>query len=580
MLFAGECALHGLPRRSGLTRRLAGYAAFALLLALWQPGDRPRVRLEPGERLLDLREGPCGVVAVVEEGGRRRMSLDNYYLLGGTASTGEERLQAHIPLLLHPDARRVAFLGLGTGITAGAALFHPVSQVTAMELVPEIVEAARRHFREANRGALEDQRVEIAVEDARTRLRASPGRFDVIVGDLVVPWRHGEAALYTVESFEAARRALAPGGIFCQWVPLFQLSRREFESIAASFVDVFPRSLLFKGDFRAGEPAVALVGLTSSEPLDPEAIDARARYLALLGDSSNPYLSDPAGLWVFLAGSLSPEDPALGAARRSRRHHPVVELMSAATNFATPGDAGAPFTGERLKGYFDALLERPVAGTPLERLDELHLRWRRAGAEIWAASLLDLQGRRAEADALGLGALAKLPERLQRAVRPEPAGSAAAPDARDTRPAPAPGVAPAEAETALVTKVIDGDTIEVVLRGRRERVRLLGIDAPEKRTKERPGEPFAKEATDFARDLTLGREVALTTDPGHEDRDGYGRLLRYVGLPDGRSLNLEMVCQGYARAYTRFRFTRQKEFRECEKEARARGRGLWSAPPF
>jgi len=146
-------------------------------------------------------------------------------------------------------------------------------------------------------------------------------------------------------------------------------------------------------------------------------------------------------------------------------------------------------------------------------------------------------------------------------------------------PAPAPGPAPAPAprgEAALVTRVIDGDTLEVTLGGRREHVRLLGIDAPEKRTEERPAEPFEKEATALARRLARGRQVTLTTDPGHEDRDQYGRLLRYVYLPDGRCLNLELVCQGYARAYTRYRFTRQKEFRACEKGARAQGRGMWA----
>ncbi len=74
------------------------------------------------------------------------------------------------------------------------------------------------------------------------------------------------------------------------------------------------------------------------------------------------------------------------------------------------------FIREPLKVYLDALLARPLAGTPLERLDDLHLRWRLAGAEIWSASLLALQGRRAEADAIGLGGLSKLPEELRRAL--------------------------------------------------------------------------------------------------------------------------------------------------------------------
>src|SRR5690606_35368118 len=117
--------------------------------------------------------------------------LNNHYVLGGTAAVGDERLQAHVPLLLHPDPQRVAFLGLGTGITAGGALFHPVTAITAIELVPEAITAADHHFAEANVGVVRDPRTHMVAADARTHLRGAPGRYDVIIGDLVVPWRPG-----------------------------------------------------------------------------------------------------------------------------------------------------------------------------------------------------------------------------------------------------------------------------------------------------------------------------------------------------------------------------------------------------
>jgi spermidine synthase len=88
-------------------------------------GPLPRVRLSSGERLLDVSEGSHGVVAVVEKSGSRRLKLNNFYVLGGTSSTGDERMQAHLPLLLHPSPKKVAVLGLGTGITASGALVSP-----------------------------------------------------------------------------------------------------------------------------------------------------------------------------------------------------------------------------------------------------------------------------------------------------------------------------------------------------------------------------------------------------------------------------------------------------------------------
>jgi spermidine synthase len=434
LLVAGEAALAGRPTLERLPARVAFYAALAVIVGVLRPGDLPRVRLETGDRLVGLREGALGTVAVVEEGGDLRMMLNNHYAIGGTASTGEERLQAHLPLFLHPEARTVAFLGLGTGITAGAALLHPVRVIVAEELVPEAVEVARIHFRAANLGVVEDARARVRVGDARTLLRASAGTFDVIVGDLVVPWRHGEAALYTEECFASARRALARGGIYCQWVPLFQISRAEFDCIAATFLDVFPRTILWRGDFRAGEPAVALVGLTSDAPLDPDAIDAAVRRSAEAPDPTNPYLADPAGLWAYLAGPLSPADAAFRSAPRSRDDRPVVELASPFAPFARGDDVRLAFTGTRLKPWLDALIDAPVAGTPLERLDAAHLRWRQAGAGIWNASLLELEGRHAEADALGEASIARFPAALQRALGRTPADPAAA---RPAAPGPA-----------------------------------------------------------------------------------------------------------------------------------------------
>ena len=75
-------------------------------------------------------------------------------------------MQAHLPLLLHPAPRRVAMLGLGTGITAGAALSHPVERLTALELVPEVARAARAYFSRENAGVLDDPRTHLVTADA------------------------------------------------------------------------------------------------------------------------------------------------------------------------------------------------------------------------------------------------------------------------------------------------------------------------------------------------------------------------------------------------------------------------------
>ena len=130
-------------------------------------------------------------------------------------------------------------------------------------------------------------------------------------------------------------------------------------------------------------------------------------------------------------------------------------------------------------------------------------------------------------------------------------------------------------DTATVLRVVDGDTLVVQVDGRKERVRLLGVDTPETVHPNKPVEYFGKEASAFTKRMAEGKDVRLEADPENNDKDRYGRLLRYVWLPNGKLLNLLIVQEGYGHAYTRFPFTRMEEFRQAEREARELGRGLW-----
>jgi len=398
----------------------AGVLAAVGFLAV-PPGSLPRIKLSDTDTLLHLREGAFGSVAVVEHEGQRRIKLNNFYVLGGTASASDERLQGHIPLLLHPRPDRVAYLGLGTGISLSAIRFHPVRGAVALELVPDIVSAAREWFGEANLNVLADPRVRIRTEDARSYVGATGDRFDVVVGDLAVPWQRGESALYTRDNFEAVRRVLAPDGLYCQWVPLYQLSEPEFDSIAASFLDVFPHTTLWRGDFNAGEAVVGLIGHTDPRGLDPAIADARSRVLAVRPDRSNPYLSHPAGLWLYFVGPLDPSEPRFRSAPRNLDESPWVELSSPRLHLRVASGDDAAFVGRPLKARLEQILTVPLAGTTAELLQDEHVDWRNRGADIWDASLLSFEGDNAAADRLGFATLARLPVEIQVAVLGAPA---------------------------------------------------------------------------------------------------------------------------------------------------------------
>jgi endonuclease YncB( thermonuclease family) len=134
----------------------------------------------------------------------------------------------------------------------------------------------------------------------------------------------------------------------------------------------------------------------------------------------------------------------------------------------------------------------------------------------------------------------------------------------------APGSTAPRAETYLITRVIDGDTLELYTG---ERVRLIGVDTPETKDPRRPVQYFGEEAAAFTRRIVEGKRVRLEYD--WERKDKYGRTLAYVYLEDGTFLNAEIIRQGYGFAYTRFPFKYLEEFRKLEREAREAGRGLW-----
>jgi endonuclease YncB( thermonuclease family) len=118
----------------------------------------------------------------------------------------------------------------------------------------------------------------------------------------------------------------------------------------------------------------------------------------------------------------------------------------------------------------------------------------------------------------------------------------------------------------LVVGVTDGDTITVLHNGRREALRLHGIDAPEK------GQAFGERAKQFTSGLLFGRTVVVRV----RGRDRYGRTIGDVLLLDGRNLNQEVVRAGYAWWYRRY--SKDPRLAELEAQARAGRRGLWAGP--
>lgn len=139
------------------------------------------------------------------------------------------------------------------------------------------------------------------------------------------------------------------------------------------------------------------------------------------------------------------------------------------------------------------------------------------------------------------------------------------------------GAASSGGESFTVTRVVDGDTIEISpeIDGI-EDVRLIGIDTPEPYSSGEP-EPLSVEASEFARDALEGEEVSLEFD--EEMTDDYGRLLAYVYTGDGEMFNELAVREGYAQVATFPPNTSYlSDFEAAQDEARDAERGIWGLP--
>ena len=233
--------------------------------ALLSPVELP-VAIPSGGRQVASIEGPMVSASVVDDAtGARYLEVNGHFRMGGTSSERSDFRQALLPLVMHPHPQTALYLGVGTGTTLSGASSYPDIQVTGVEISSEVGELIR--FFETPGRASVAARVEIA--DARRYIAANAARYDVIVADNFHPALEGSGSLYTAEHFAAVRQRLLPGGIFCQWLPLYQLDPRSLKDVIRTFLSVYPQASAWLAHFSVRMPMLALC----ARPDAPLALD-------------------------------------------------------------------------------------------------------------------------------------------------------------------------------------------------------------------------------------------------------------------------------------------------------------------
>ncbi len=137
-----------------------------------------------------------------------------------------------------------AMVGYGSGVTAGGSLQWPLETLEVVE-IEAAMEPASRFFDHVNHRPMSDPRTKLVVADGRNYLEFATRKYDIIVSEPSNPWIAGVAALFTVEHFERARRHLRQGGVFSQWVQLYEMNPENVRMILATFSKVFPHVIAF-----------------------------------------------------------------------------------------------------------------------------------------------------------------------------------------------------------------------------------------------------------------------------------------------------------------------------------------------
>lgn len=373
------------PPRVWLPALAPAAAALALVIA---PLQLRFIATPAGSELLAYEDGVMAAVAVIADGsGHRHLKVNNHFTMGGTASRFSDHRQSHIPLLLHGAPESALYLGLGTGITFNAARYYPQLRATGVELIPEMLPLLG--YFDAGPGAgTWPIPPRLLSADARRFIVSSDAQYDVIIAEIFHPSRDGAGSLYTQEHFSVIKSRLAPGGLFCQWLPLFQLDLHTLRTIVRTFLQVFPGAQMHLGHFSLQQPILCLVGSREPRTYQSNWLLNRVRDPALQQQLVQMRLnSDFALFGGFLGGGEALADFA-GSGPLNTDDWPLVTFSAPDFVYADPEPAAV-----RLLQLVDALDDRRgtlLAGLAGERdfSRRLHDYWRardtflRAGVDV------------------------------------------------------------------------------------------------------------------------------------------------------------------------------------------------------
>lgn len=284
-----------------------------------------RIPYEIWKELLFYEEDSMALVKVYEKyDGDKCLSIDGDILAGSSEiMQTNQKMLAHLPMLLHDDPQTVLVVGFGAGGTSWSMSLYEPERIDCVEFVPSVIKAAP-YLAEVNHDVLSLPIFHLFLDDGRTYLRTTDRNYDVISVDAIDPKHSGSSNLYSAEFYQSCREHLNPGGVMVQWLPYIWLTEDETAAILASFASAFEYPTLW---FNRHFTYFLMVGSDHEFEIDYQRLSRRMSNPKLAADLGDIHLSEPAEfLYLFAADTDAFKEVASRADVMNTYDRPVIEF--------------------------------------------------------------------------------------------------------------------------------------------------------------------------------------------------------------------------------------------------------------
>lgn len=338
--------------------------------AFTAPGNLSRVTTLEGWTFVHRKEGLEGAVTLVEQQTKpgqpmkQRLILDNRHIIAGQLGFGEKRL-GHLPLLLNPAAKNVLFLNANGGVSVGTAKHHPgLEKIDCVEPL-DAVAALLPQFALSNDQILSEPRIKFIPSEIPSYIAGAVRAYDVIVANPTPPSLPRSQQLFTQKFYADIKARLSPGGVFVQWLPLFQLDEANLKTIIRNFTKAFPDAQGFNGIHNGELPVFGLAARNGGALPQVEAIqknlqpNSAARYVVPdLRDLLGSRLLDHAALAAFAGGGTDVLKFDARSAMQSKQQGGILLAALIADAPAPAGELADAGTGESAALFKDSIAAR------------------------------------------------------------------------------------------------------------------------------------------------------------------------------------------------------------------------------